>query len=94
MSPNLSFKRRYIDSSLGNLPILPTDGPILSSKSFESRPCQSTPEKWFIDLEIEQWEHHQEGDNPMMQPYGVGTYVKLDVLSQPTNNRKTKNDAQ
>ena len=30
----------------------------------------------------------------MMQPYGVGTYVKLNVLSQPTNDRKTKNDAQ
>ena len=29
-----------------------------------------------------------------MQPYGVGTYVKFNVLSQPTNDRKTKNDAQ
>ena len=29
-----------------------------------------------------------------MKPYRVGTYVKLDVLSQPTNDRKTENDAQ
>ena len=30
----------------------------------------------------------------MMQPYEVGTYVKLDVLSQPTYGCKTKYDAQ
>ena len=94
MSPNLSLKRRYIDSSLVNLEILPSNGPILSAKSFESRTRQSTPEQWFINLEIEQWKHHQQGDNPMMQPYGVGTYVKLNVLSQPTYGCKTKDDAQ
>ena len=94
MSPNLSLKRRYIDSSLVNLAILPTNRPILSSKSFKSRPRQSTPEQWFIDLEIEQWKHHQQSDNPMMQPYGVGSYVKLKLLSQPTYDCKTKDDAQ
>ena len=94
MSPSLSLKRRYIDSSLVKLAILSTNRPILSSKSFESRPRQSTPEQWFIDLEIEQWKHHQQGDNPMMQPYRVGTYVKLHVLSQPTYNCKTKDDTQ
>ena len=30
----------------------------------------------------------------MMQPYGLGTYVKLDVLSQPTYDCKTENDTQ
>ena len=94
MSPSLSLKRRYIDSSLVKLAILPTNRPILSSKSFESHPRQSTPEQWFIDLEIEQWKHHQQGNNPMMQPYRVGTYVELHVLSQPTYDCKTKDDAQ
>ena len=30
----------------------------------------------------------------MMQPYGVGAYVKLNVLRQPTNDCKTKDDTQ
>ena len=30
----------------------------------------------------------------MMQPYRVGTYVELRVLSQPTYDCKTEDDAQ